>query len=360
MRNACIVVKNGMTLDGAGEIALLDGFSLCGYALDEVRLLPPTGRETLLSALREGKEKYNILLLLAEKAALSAVKDLLLAEFAQSSLGGLYEAENCTLLLLTIEDYEEGQTLFKTLLVPHVERKFGVRLERVTLRSVGASEERLQSLLAQAKRSAQGMQIQRIRRFDEDIISIFYDSTASKMTVDGVIRLFADGLEDSVYAVGDTSLEEQLVTLLKVRGKRLSVAESFTGGGIARRITSVSGASEVYFEGLNTYDEDAKRKRLGVAEYTLRTAGAVSDETAYQMALGLLSSGDCDFAIATTGLAGPKSDKSMLPVGLSYIAVGTKEKIFVYRYKFEGTRREITEKAIQYALFLAYKKLKDL
>ena len=101
-------------------------------------------------------------------------------------------------------------------------------------------------------------------------------------------------------------------------------------------------------------------KRLGVSPYTLGTLGAVSEKTAYEMALGLLNTGDCDVAIATTGLAGPKSDKNMHPVGYCCIAVGTRERISVYQYKFDGNREEITEKAINYALFLAYKHLKNI
>ena len=197
-------------------------------------------------------------------------------------------------------------------------------------------------------------------RYGESVVEILYDSTAPKMLADGVLRLFAEGLGDAVYALDDTSLEKRLVQLLKLRGKKISVAESFTGGGVGRRIVSVPGASEVYFEGLNTYDERAKIKRLGVSEYTLRTVGAVSDETAYEMAAGLIASGDCDISVATTGLAGPKSDRTELPVGLAYIAIGLKEKVYVYRYRFEGTREEITETAINYALFLAYRQLKNL
>ena len=78
------------------------------------------------------------------------------------------------------------------------------------------------------------------------------------------------------------------------------------------------------------------------------------------MAAGLIASGDCDISVATTGLAGPKSDRTELPVGLAYIAIGLKEKVYVYRYRFEGTREEITETAINYALFLAYRQLKNL
>ncbi len=65
-------------------------------------------------------------------------------------------------------------------------------------------------------------------------------------------------------------------------------------------------------------------------------------------------------AVATTGLAGPKSDRSGLPVGLCYISVGTRERVRVYRYVFDGSRQDITEKAINYALYHAYKEVKDL
>jgi nicotinamide-nucleotide amidase len=87
--------------------------------------------------------------------------------------------------------------------------------------------------------------------------------------------------------------------------------------------------------------------------------GAVSAVVAYQMAVGLLKDG-ADIAISTTGIAGPKSDDTAKPVGLTYIAVGMKDGVHTYRYKFDGTREEITERAKNTALFLAIKKLKSL
>ena len=234
-------------------------------------------------------------------------------------------------------------------------------MDQTVLRCVGAADAHIQALIARAKTvDERKITYQRTRKFDEDVLRISYDENISKRLIECVIRIFAEGLTDCLYAMDDTPLEEQLVTLLKLRGKMLSVAESFTGGGVGKRIVSVSGASEVFFEGLNTYNELSKIKRLGVSEYTLKTFGAVSDQTAYEMAAGLIQSGDCDISIATTGIAGPKSDRTMLPVGLCYIAVGTKERVFVYRYKFDGSREEITEKAINYALFLAYKQLKNI
>lgn len=233
--------------------------------------------------------------------------------------------------------------------------------DKTEIRSIGAKEAQIKTLIARAQAIDGGKVAYRhFRRFGEDVIELSYAEDISKRLSEDVLRIFAEGLEESIYALDGTLLPAQLVWLLKLRDKKISVAESFTGGGIARKITSVSGASEVYFEGLNTYSELSKIKRLGVSEYTLKTFGAVSEQTAYEMAAGLMATGDCDICITTTGLAGPNSDKSGLPVGLCYIAVGTQERVFVYRYKFDGSREEITETAINYALFLAYKQLKNM
>ena len=245
----------------------------------------------------------------------------------------------------------------RTAFAKEIRRK--IQPYRLALRR--ASEAHIQALFAHAKRIDEGKaRYAHVRNYAEDIIEVFYDENVSKRVADEIMRVFADGLKDCIYAMDDTPLAEQVVNLLKLRGKKLSVAESFTGGGIAKAITSVSGASEVYFEGINAYNERSKIKRLGVSDYTLNSFGAVSDNTVYEMAAGLIATGDCDLAIATTGLAGPKTDRSMLPVGLCYLAVGTQEKVLVYRYKFDGTREQITKTAIQYALFLAYKQLKNV
>ena len=367
MKNVCVILKKKISAREGGENAVLDAFYLCGYSFEEIRILPQADEKKLSTTLASLKVDCDNILLLADKTALPIVKGYLAAIFSDvSSMGeygnaGIYTQKQCSLFLLSADESETGVGFIKTSIAPYLEKKYGVRYEETVIRCVGANEERVCSLLGEAERISGGkIRFQRNRKYDEDVIGIVYDSNSPKMLVDDVIRLFADGLGDTVYALNDFSLEEQLVTLLKLRNKKLSLAESFTGGGLSRRITSVSGASSVYFEGINAYDERSKMKRLGVGEYSLRTVGAVSDQTAYEMALGLLNTGDCDIAIATTGLAGPKSDRSMLPVGLCYIAVGTKEKIYVYRYKFDGNRKDITEKGVNYALFMAYKHLKNM
>ena len=233
--------------------------------------------------------------------------------------------------------------------------------DKTEIRSIGAKEAQIKALIARAQAIDGGkVEYRHTRSYGEDVIELTYAEDISKRLSEDVLRIFAEGLEESIYALDGTLLPAQLVWLLKLRDKKISVAESFTGGGIARKLTSVSGASEVYFEGLNTYSELSKMKRLGVSEYTLKTFGAVSEQTAYEMAAGLMATGDCDICITTTGIAGPNTDRSNLPVGLCYLAVGTAERVYVYRYKFDGSREEITETAINYALFLAYKQLKNM
>ena len=234
-------------------------------------------------------------------------------------------------------------------------------MKTITVRTMGANSAQIEKVLSEIKKyTEKGISCHHVRNYGEDIVQISYTDESKKTLIDDLLRYAVEMLEPSLYALGNATLEEQVVSLLKLRGKTLSVAESFTGGGLSSRIVSVSGASEVYFEGLNTYNELSKIKRLGVNPQTLKSIGAVSEQTAYEMAAGLIATGDCDISIATTGLAGPKSDRTMLPVGLCYIAIGLKERVFVYRYKFDGSRTDITETAINYALFLAYKQLKNI
>ena len=155
------------------------------------------------------------------------------------------------------------------------------------------------------------------------------------------------------------SVAERLFETLKLRRLRISTAESFTGGGVGRALVRIPGASSVFFEGLNTYDNKSKCERLGVSDFTIKNKGAVSDETAYEMAAGLIARGNCDVAVATTGVAGPTAAGTDKPVGLCFIAVGTKERVRVFRFRLAGDRETVTETAVNLALFLTYRELKQ-
>ncbi len=367
MANACILLKNTVNADTGASFAVIEAFASGGYPFDEIHILSQSDKQTIVETLKGLKQRCGVIALLSDKSALPFAKGYADAVFspsaAQHSFANacVYKDGKVVLFLASADQTETGAEYVKQICLPFLAQNSGMAYEQLHIRTIGANAQRIESLL-QDVRAYAGDKIRCVHtcRYGEDVITLVYNNDASKMLIDEVLRRLVDALGDTVYALNDNSVEEQLVELLKLRRRKISVAESFTGGGLAKRITSVSGASQVYFEGLNTYNETSKIKRLGVSNYTLNTVGAVSDKTAYEMACGLLNTGDCDVAVATTGLAGPKSDRSGLPVGLCYISVGTRERVRVYRYVFDGSRQDITEKAINYALYHAYKEVKDL
>ncbi len=148
-----------------------------------------------------------------------------------------------------------------------------------------------------------------------------------------------------VYGVDDDTPEKVLVRLLEAKNMKISAAESCTGGLIASRITDVPGASAVLNESIVTYSNSAKEKYLSVSPKTLDMYGAVSEQTAYEMAKGLISNADCDLAVSVTGIAGPTGGSEAKPVGLVYIgtAIRTSSGVNtnVKKYNFVGTRDKI-------------------
>ena len=149
------------------------------------------------------------------------------------------------------------------------------------------------------------------------------------------------------------TLEEEVVSLLDRKGLTLTAAESCTGGLIAKRLTDVSGASAVFHGSLVTYSNRLKEKWLGVHAETLHTYGAVSAQTAREMALGARKAADADLAVAVTGIAGPNSDDTNKPVGLVFIALASKDGVTVEKYEnqfVDNVREKNRITSAQYAL----------
>lgn len=118
--------------------------------------------------------------------------------------------------------------------------------------------------------------------------------------------------------------------------KTLSIAESCTGGLLSSFMTDVAGSSSYIHANFVTYANEAKTQYLGVNEETLEKYGAVSEQTANEMVNGLLDVTGSDFAIATTGIAGPSGGSEQKPVGLVYIGIGSKHSLKVYKYNVDS------------------------
>ncbi len=164
---------------------------------------------------------------------------------------------------------------------------------------------------------------------------------AKESELNAFLNKIVERVGDYVYGFDTDTLPVVLGRILKEKGKTLAVAESCTGGYISHLITSVAGSS-AYFKGaVVAYANEIKVNQLGVENSVLQSEGAVSKAVVEQMALGALKNLNSDFAIATSGIAGPSGGSAEKPVGLVWIAVASKEGMFSKEFKF-GDNRERT------------------
>jgi PncC family amidohydrolase len=147
--------------------------------------------------------------------------------------------------------------------------------------------------------------------------------------------------------------EYELVKKLTNNGYTISTAESCTGGLLSAAIVNVSGASEVFDCGFVTYANDAKEKIVKVRPETLNKYGAVSAQTAAEMASGCAAQAKADLGLSTTGIAGPDGGTEETPVGLVYVGCSLHGTIKTSRFLFSGNREEVRRQTVDAALDLA-------
>lgn len=178
----------------------------------------------------------------------------------------------------------------------------------------------------------------------------------AKSLIKSIVKELKERFKDKLAAAKEVeTLEKSVVKLLEKYDLSISTSESCTGGLLAGRIINVAGVSEVYKEGFVTYTNKSKRKRLDVSKSTLKKYGAVSKQTAKEMAAGTALAADTDVAISVTGIAGPDGGTEEKPVGLVYIGVFLEGRVTVEEYHFSGDRQQIREKTVEEALKLAKK-----
>ena len=253
---------------------------------------------------------------------------------------------------------EEFLSTCENYLIPYYNAKYNLRRDVFTFKYFGDADTLEETLDAVISPRDDVTKSVKTENGDSLVKLIFTGEDKSDQAA--VKRYIIEKIGGKIYAEFDVSLGERLFDLLKLKNLKISTAESFTGGRVISEIIKNSGASAYVNEGIVAYSNESKKERLGVKESDLFSVGAVSSKVAYQMAAGLLVKGGCDVAISTTGIAGPKSDDTLKPVGLNYIGVGMKDGVHVFKYELKGTREEITETAKNTALFLAIKKLKNI
>ncbi|KHD36521.1 damage-inducible protein CinA [Clostridium acetobutylicum] len=169
---------------------------------------------------------------------------------------------------------------------------------------------------------------------------------AAMKLIEPMERKVRERLKENVYGVGDTSLEDVLGAMLIEKKLTIATAESCTGGLLSGRLINYPGISEVFMEGAVTYSNEAKMNRLGVKKETLESYGAVSGETAAEMAKGIAKTAGTNIGVSTTGVAGPGGGTKEKPVGLVYVGLCINGKVKTRKLNMPGDRQTVRNRVV--------------
>lgn len=179
------------------------------------------------------------------------------------------------------------------------------------------------------------------------------DKKAAMKLIKPVVKELKNRFGNNIYSTEqDVTLEKAVVDLLQANDLTVTCVESCTGGLLSARLINVPGVSDIYKSGVITYSNKSKRRFVGVKKTTLQRYGAVSEQTAEEMAKGAVLLTKADVSVAVTGIAGPDGGTEEKPVGLVYIACNVKGKVTVKKYRFSGNRTKVRESAVSAALVL--------
>ncbi|MDU1453268.1 MAG: competence/damage-inducible protein A [Paeniclostridium sordellii] len=266
--------------------------------------------------------------------------------------GAILKKENKMIIVLPGLP-KEMILMFNNELKKHLENLTDYKLISRTLRFFGIGESELEDKLSDIINNQTNPTIAPYAKEGEVTLRI----TAKSYTKDDADNLI-DEVENKIktvvgkylYGYGETTLEETVAKLLVEKNLTIAVSESCTGGMVSSMLIDYPGISQVFMEGCVTYSNEAKMSRLGVKKETLDSFGAVSTETAIEMAKGVAMNLKTNVGLSTTGIAGPGGGTTEKPVGLVYIGLYINGKTKVKKLNLAGSREKIRVKATKEAL----------
>ena len=243
---------------------------------------------------------------------------------------------------------KEMESMFENYVKPYLSKLTDDVIESEVLRIIGVGESKVENDILDIIDSQTNPTIATYAKGYECTLRI----TAKAKSVEEakeLIKPMSDEMKrrfgQSLYATGETSIEEVVAKMLVENNLKIAVAESCTGGMVSASLINYPGISSVFMEGCVTYSNEAKMKSLGVKKETLDVYGAVSDNCAKEMESGVAARYNTNVGIATTGIAGPGGGTDEKPVGLVYFGIYINGKVITKKYVFNGDRQGVRERA---------------
>ncbi len=227
-------------------------------------------------------------------------------------------------------------------------------------RCVGIGESRLETLLKDELDNRVEYGIYANNSLVDVKITVSMDSrNMAQEILNEVSKKIENKISDYVYS-NNESLEEIITSMLLKKGLTISIAESCTGGLVSSRLINTPRISKVFKESITAYSNDSKSSRLEVSSDTINTFGAVSIESAREMAFGVTKNLDANIGVSVTGIAGPDGGTDEKPIGLVYICVYHNGEYYCNKFHFHGNRNMIRARASTASLMMLYNTIKSL
>lgn len=225
-----------------------------------------------------------------------------------------------------------------------------------TYRIAGIGESNVEEMIGEQLLAIEGIELGYCARPGEVDVRVI----GSEEVVERAEKIVFAHLKKHVISLENETLEEVVVAGLTGRSEKIAVAESCTGGFLSNRITNVSGASQVFVEGFITYANEAKSRELEIPLPLIERHGAVSAEVATAMAENARRIAETDYALSTTGIAGPTGGTEQKPVGTVFIALASKNSpTIVEKHIFSTDRETFKWLVTQRALDLVRRKIRE-
>ena len=250
---------------------------------------------------------------------------------------------------------QEMEALATEFVVPYLRERTQRVIETFTLRTLGPFESQLQERIGELPAKWPGASLAYLPSYfgvDLRVTVAGADGDKVRAVAERAYSELKQRVGSVIYAEGATTIEQAVGALLLGRNLHLAVAESCTGGLLAKRVTDVPGSSRYFERGFVTYSNRSKIDLLGVSPADLEAHGAVSAQVAEQMARGARQRAAAEVGVAITGIAGPEGGSAEKPVGTVFIAVSSPAGEGVRTYRFMGSRHTVRERSAQLALEL--------
>lgn len=274
---------------------------------------------------------------------------------------GIFVSEGEKTVILLPGPPLELKSMFTDSVMPKLQQKCGQVFYSQTVKIVGPGESSVETQILDMLNTQENPTIAPYAKTGEVHLRVTArakDEKEAREKTAPVVEELYRRFGNAVYTTdADETLEMALTKLLIKKKYTMTTAESCTGGMIAARMVNAPGVSAVLKSGFITYANEAKEELLGVSHDTLEKFGAVSRETAEEMAEGAVKAAHTDAAIAVTGIAGPDGGTKEKPVGLVYIGVNVRGNVEVREYHFSGSRQKIRESVTAAALTFLREKL---